>query len=347
MKAERILAAALCLALSVGLSACGNSRESQSSTAPSQTSLTSSSPQQTTTAQTTTTTSQTTTTTAQTTTPPIPTDKVSKQLFDSLVDGVTSQVQNNKIIQTGTLRGTTFTLTIDLTKWAKKTSVEQITVLSKLFWQCYPKMYSRFADLSSPPKSVTLAIENSGYEVAEASGDFIHLNDNWLAENPTDYDCITHELAHVIQAGWNSDYLEYSDYIERFADCCRYEYAFDNGLYNDAVWTLQTVRDEPTRESSVRFLVWLDATCSTDSYDFLRSYFKTCKSGNYYTADWSAAWSAILKGTPYENMTIEQVWAKYAASDFATLYSMSESGTPSELLQKYNIRSKADSLAAR
>lgn len=107
-------------------------------------------------------------------------------------------------------------------------------MLSELFWECYPKMVERFYDLSDAPTDVTIAIENEGYEVAEAGGNFVHLYDQWLYSNPDDYDCITHELAHLIQgSGWAPDYLEYSDYIEVFADCCRYEYAMREGIFNN------------------------------------------------------------------------------------------------------------------
>lgn len=45
------------------------------------------------------------------------------------------------------------------------------------------------------PTEVVLAIEDEGYPIAEAGGNFVHLHDKWLADNPKDYDCIAHELA--------------------------------------------------------------------------------------------------------------------------------------------------------
>ncbi len=60
-------------------------------------------------------------------------------------------------------------------------------MLSELFWECYPKMVERFYVLSDAPMDVTIAIENEGYEVAEAGGNFVHLHDQWLYSNPDDY----------------------------------------------------------------------------------------------------------------------------------------------------------------
>ena len=73
--------------------------------------------------------------------------------------------------------------------------------------EVYPAMYERFGVYSDASTDVTLAIEDEGYEIAETSGDFVHLHDQWLYEWPDDYDCLTHEFAHVIQNG-----LDASDY---------------------------------------------------------------------------------------------------------------------------------------
>ena len=58
------------------------------------------------------------------------------------------------------------------TAWEHYTTPEQMVVLSSLFWQYYPRMYARFADLSGAASDVIHAIENDGYAVAETGGDF-------------------------------------------------------------------------------------------------------------------------------------------------------------------------------
>ncbi len=153
---------------------------------------------------------------------------LSPQMFRAALPGVEVTIDGDSVLQTGTVSGQDYTLTLNLSKWEKHTTPEQLVTLSRLFWQCYPRMWARYADISGAPSEVTLAVENEGYEVASAGGSFVHLHDQWLERYPEDFDCITHELAHVIQNGWDGNYLEDSGYIERFADCSRYEYAIDN-----------------------------------------------------------------------------------------------------------------------
>lgn len=269
-----------------------------------------------------------------------------EQLFSAALDGIAVEVREDSIIETGTVHGTQYSLTLDLQNWAHFTTLHQMTELSRLFWQCYPNMYARFGDISDPPVDVILTIENDGYEVAAAWENHIHLHDQWLWQYTEDYDCITHELAHIIQNGWNSDFLEYSDYIERFADCCRYEYAMDGGRYNDSVWTLQTIADESTRESSVRFLVWLDTCYSDADSDVLHRFAEVCRSMRYLPEEWDAAWTEIFTGTALEGMTIDEVWARFAGSDFAYLSSYAEAGETSELLAAYPVRERLNNETA-
>ena len=184
---------------------------------------------------------------------------LSADVFDEYLAGtVTTTVNKNAILQSGEINGTKFNFNITLGSWSGKTTAEQIVMTSRLFWEVYPRMYARFGTAGESPTKVTLDIEDGGYEIASAGGNQVHLHDGWLQSNPDDFDCLTHEFAHVIQNGWDDQYCEYSGYIERFADYCRYIYAFQAGRYNDDHWELQTISSESTRETSVRFLVWLD-----------------------------------------------------------------------------------------
>jgi hypothetical protein len=268
--------------------------------------------------------------------------KISSETFNftGMPSGVKTVFRKRKIIQTGNVKGYSFKLTIDLSKWEQYTTPRQIVMISKLFWQVYPQMYSRFGTRNGSPRNVIVAVENEGYEIAEMYGNFVHIHDTWLFYNPTDYDCLTHEFAHLLQKNWNGKRLENDSYIERFADYCRYIYAYNNGKYNDVVWALQAVSDEPTRESSVRFLVWLDYNYSTQEKDLLVSYFDVCDSGKYRRKNWKAVWKEIFKGSKLEGQSINTVWKRYRKSGFARLSSVSEDGTKSELLQKYNIRNR-------
>ena len=265
---------------------------------------------------------------------------LSPQMFRAALPGVEVTIDGDSVLQTGTVSGQDYTLTLNLSKWEKHTTPEQLVTLSRLFWQCYPRMWARYADISGAPSEVTLAVENEGYEVASAGGSFVHLHDQWLERYPEDFDCITHELAHVIQNGWDGNYLEDSGYIERFADCSRYEYAIDNGYYNDGEWGLQTVADESTRSTSVRFLVWLDYNYSDADTDILRNFLDVCRNRKIPSVQWESAWAEVFAGTKLAGKTVGEVWAMFAASDFANLSSYSDHGSGSELLAQYPIREK-------
>ena len=250
---------------------------------------------------------------------------------------VSTQIGENDVVQKGVAGDREYCLTLNLEKWEGYTSPEQLGVLTNLFWEVYPKMYERFGVVSDAPVDVTIAVEAEGYEIAWAMGSWIHLRDEWLWNHPEDFDCITHELAHVIQNGWDENYLEYGAYIERFADYCRFVYAYDNGRYNDSGWTLQTVRDESTRETSVRFLVWLDHFFG-GSKDLILDYFTICSRLKYDAADWELAWAEIFEGTGLEGSRIEDVWSRYSESEFAMVSSIREGTGESEILRLYNVR---------
>lgn len=258
--------------------------------------------------------------------------------FDEyLKDFVTTEIHSNKVTQVGTVDGVKYQLTIRLTRWTGRTSPEQIVILSRLFWQCYPKMYKRFAEVGESPTQVTLDIENRGYGIAWASGKLVHLHDGWLEGYHDDYDCITHELAHVIQNGWEGDKCEYSNFIEIFANVCRYLYAFNDGEYNDHHWQLQTVMSETTRESAVRFPVWFDYFYSTPENDLLVNYFRVCRECKYPSENWKEAWQEIFKGSALEGRDIEDIYEEYSTSEFAKLSSRRVDGK-SPLLEKFDIR---------
>ena len=260
------------------------------------------------------------------------------EMFDAyLGDFVTTTLTTKEVKQVGTVDGVTYKLTIRLTRWTGRTTPAQIVVLARLFWANYPKMYKRFGAAGESPTEITLDIENRGYGIAWNAGKLVHLHDGWLEQCPEDYDCITHELAHAIQNGWDGKTLEYDSFIERFADACRYLYAFNDGEFNDKGWHMQTLHHEPTREDSVRFLVWFDYFFSTPENDLLLNYFKVCRSEQYPKENWKQAWADIFKGSALEGRDIDDIYAEYAASEFATLPTGTHRG-PSPLLSKYDVR---------
>ena len=269
------------------------------------------------------------------------------ELFRGVGKGVEVTVDEDRIVETAMVGEQSFSLVIDISKWENNTAPKDMVQLSRLFWQSYPRMYARFGELTEAPYDVIIAVENSGNEAAETSGNLIHLHDMWLARHPGDYDCITRELGRIVQNGsaWEEGNLEYASYTDLFADLCRFEYSLDDGSYNDSVWTLQTVEAQSTRETSVRFLVWLDCMYSDykNGIDLMARFCDICYSGSYAAGQWNEAWQEIFLGTPLEGKNVSEVWELYAGSDFAGLDSQAEKGKTSELLAKYDIRGRLKS----
>ena len=264
-------------------------------------------------------------------------------------DGIKVKVQGQakQIYLTGTVLNEKFTLVVDLSKWAGNTTPEQIVTCAKLFWYCYPRMYMRFGKTNpQTPTTVTLAVENEGYGIAEAGGNKVHIHDEWLLNNKQDFDCLTHEFAHIIQGGWDGAYVpSFGDdtyMIERFADYCRYLYSFQNGRLNDLGWELQTINGEGSYDKSVRFWVWLDYTYSTPEDDIYKNINAQIMSDKYPTADWAPdgiAWQDAFKGTDAYGKDILTLWDEYAATEMAHLSSHTDKDeTVSPLLNAVPLR---------
>lgn len=260
---------------------------------------------------------------------------------------VKTTITTNTIKQEGTINGNKYYFNIDLSDWSRETKANQIVMISRLFWQVYPAMYERFgADVNSP-KIINMTIDSKSDTLASvAGGNKMHLRNDWLGNNPTDYDCLTHELGHVIQNSWNRSYCEFNECVELFAEYSRYVYAFDDGAINDDHWSLPTVSSESTRKTSKRFFVWLDYTYSTKEVDIIKRYVTFACNDVYKTADWETkAWPEILKGTELEGKTIDEVWEMYKNSQFAILSTKATSTGTSPLLQKYSdVRTKLKTL---
>ena len=105
--------------------------------------------------------------------------------------------------------------------------------------------------------------------------------------------------------------------------------------------------EETDRSGSVRFFVWLDYNYSTKDNDLMRKFCSIAYNGAYAADDWAGAWEEILSGTELEGLSIDEVWDRYAQSGFAYMSAYADAGEKSELLESFDIRQKADELAAR
>lgn len=248
-----------------------------------------------------------------------------QELTYKLTDTMQVEEAGKLITQTDTVNGITYSLTVNLESAAGYTSEEQIITCTKLFWYCYPKMYEKMA-VDDTPRGVNLIIEDQGYEIAEQWDNYVHLHDRWLYENPKDFDCLTHEFAHVIQTGWDGDYSpRFGDdtyLIERFADACRFIFAYEDGLYNDEVWNLCTPYEECDYASSVRFWVWIEKTYSTDEADIFTRLVRESqiKDEAHEYSNWDSGgpmWDVIFAGTEAYGRSLDDLWSEFIDTEFA------------------------------
>ena len=279
------------------------------------------------------------------------------ELFDSST-GISTSIGYKTITQTKTIGDKTFNFVIDLEEWKQHTSPSQIKEIANLFWECYPKMYNRFAkDIPDTDITVTIRFpQTGGIHAAEHT---VYVEDVYLEENIYDFDCVVHELAHTLQnrynpntnewIGWKGDKCSHSDYIENFADYCRYVYSYKEGYYNDDWWEPRKYRtnnraSDIAHQNSIRFLIWLDYKYSTADYDLIVAFSDVCRSEEYDSYNWDAAWSKIFEGSDaLRNRSISNVWNEYEND---TYFSDANSttgtyGVKSQLMKRFpDLRSK-------
>ena len=171
--------------------------------------------------------------------------------------------------------------------------------IGETFRTVYPIMAERYN--KSAPKTVYLDIRTSGDGVAYASGNRITLFANWITDNPSDTDCITHELFHVVQSypGYPEEHIWA---IEGITDYARYKF----GLYNDKQgWGLPNYNSGQNYTNSygvaARFFVWLE---QKKMADLVPKMDVILRRGDYTNESW----------VEVTGKTVDELWAEYAAN---------------------------------
>ena len=275
------------------------------------------------------------------------------ELFDSST-GISTTIGYKTITQTKKIGDTNFKLVIDLRFWAHGAEPYQIKNIADLYWGCYPKMYNRFVkDVSASEDVMYIHIKPCG-GTAGTGGHDIDINDDWAKGTKDDYDAVTHELGHTLQNryiegkgwdGWDGTKCEHSDFIENFADYCRYVYAYNDGYYNDKSWNPEKIKaNGESTHNSIRFLIWLDYKYSTTEYDPIVAFSDVCRNENFNSDEWDKAWTEIFSGSDsLKNRTISNVWNEYINDKYFSDAKATTDGygIKSELMQRYpDLRSK-------
>lgn len=165
----------------------------------------------------------------------------------------------------------------------------------KTFFKVYPQLVNRFNPHAT--NTVFFIIDPTYNGVAYAiGGTTVYFSANYLKNNPTDIDVVTHEVMHLVQAyanglGWLT---------EGIADYARYTYGVDNA---GARWALpayalgQNFTD--SYRVTARFLVWLDKKYGPTLINDLDA---GLRAGTYTTETW-----VKLTGK-----TLAELWQNYA-----------------------------------
>ena len=265
------------------------------------------------------------------------TDSLAKANITNLAADKKTNKKKEERVTTKTIKGVTYTFILEYSKNKGVVSTKKMDLLEEMFFDIYPQLYDRFGAYKKAPTTIDVHLI-SGYKGLAGTGIYtIDINAEYL-QSKTDYDFFTHELAHVAQVDWYGKNLEYSQYIENFADYCRYVYAYQGGKYNDYNWELENTyydREHNGREHSVRFLVWLDYETNSSDKDIIRDYYKICSDGKYSSKQWAKkVWPKLFKNTKFEGKSIDKVWKMYRDSDFSHYDSKCKKGETSELVRK-------------
>ncbi|MBR6403030.1 MAG: hypothetical protein IKS48_06570 [Eubacterium sp.] len=243
------------------------------------------------------------------------------------------------------INGITFSVSFSRGKNANTTRDDQIELLEKLFYQVYPQMYDRFGGYKKSPTKIDVEFVHDYKYAGGSIGDKVYLNDAQFKNN-LGYDCFTHELAHALQNvwddktkryyDWDRSKLEYDDFVENFAEYCRYVYGYNDGEYNDKGWELKSVKQgEDTRDNSDRFLLWLDWETTSSNKDIVRDFYEICTDGSFSRSQWhDKVWPILFKGTRFEGRNIDDVWKEYRNSDFSHYGTKSTNGYTPEIIRE-------------
>ena len=176
-------------------------------------------------------------------------------------------------------------------------SVEMKETLLDLFVTVYPQMAAEYNE--NAPEFVKIYIYSG--DSIYTSYSCVYLSASYLTENPLDYDCLTHELMHVVQhyPSYDPSWL-----AEGIADYARYVY----GLNNDAAgWSLKTPTAGSSYTDSYRttaaFLNWLETKSGVGS-GIVKELDARLRAGTYDTENHSD-WEEIT------GKSLDTLWTDY------------------------------------
>ncbi|WP_308992392.1 basic secretory protein-like protein [Mariniflexile litorale] len=172
----------------------------------------------------------------------------------------------------------------------------------EIIYKTYPKLMRKYnphaiTDLKVIIKSNN---ENNGAFVAYASGNTVTVSTDWMLKNPHDFDLMTHEIMHLIQAypngagpGWLT---------EGIADYVRDKYGLNN---EKAGWKLTNYNSNQHYTNSyritARFLKWIE---NQYNKNLVKKLDNSLRKNQYSTILWGQ-----LTGK-----NLDELWSVYSAN---------------------------------
>lgn len=175
---------------------------------------------------------------------------------------------------------------------------EVLGQLVETFFTVYPVLVRAYNDQAV--KEVEFFIDPTYEGVAEAGGHRVRINPAWLQKHPDDFDLVTHEVMHLVQAYPNASGPWWV--TEGIADYVRYVYGCDNVLGG---WSLTPFADEQHYTNgyriTARFFTWIE---HQKAPGFVKYLDHAMREGVYTDKIWKEA----------VGKNIDDLWREYAAN---------------------------------
>lgn len=188
-----------------------------------------------------------------------------------------------------------YTLTVN--NEAEDVDGDVVNSLVETFFTVYPVLTRNYN--MNATKKVEFFIDPEYNGVAEAGGGRVRINPNWLKEHPFDFDMVTHEVMHLVQAYPNNAGPWWV--TEGIADYARYMYGFDNAK---GEWSMPEYKTEQNYDNSyritARFFVWIERTIQPG---FIKKLDHAMRTNTYSDKIWKQE----------TGKNIEALWKQYSA----------------------------------
>lgn len=170
------------------------------------------------------------------------------------------------------------------------------------FFQVYPQLARRFN--TSAAKTVGLTIQDQK-DIAFADKGVVYVQTNHMLQNPLDYDVVTHEIMHIVQAGY-PDGAAVGWIIEGTADYVRDAFGLNNAANGWSIpqgWSYGQHYAMGYGDAAA-FFKWTDAKYRVGKQPLVDVFDDQFRANTYSAASW-----VTLTGK-----TVDNLWYEYSGN---------------------------------